>query len=98
MIKHELVNAIAERRRHDARELEPTRACSRELHDGALDGETESRDGKHVLNAAAKAALLATTDPQRLDLHGGAQPQRADAFGNVQLVTRDRDQVDVERG
>ena len=61
-------------------------------------GRAHAGDGRHVLGAGAAVALLAPAGHERHQPHAAADPQRADALGPAELVRRDRQQVDAERG
>ena len=50
-----------------------------------------------VLGAGAAAALLPAAGQQRQHAHAALDPERADALRPVELVRRDRQQVDAER-
>ena len=62
-----------------------------------LGGRAEPDDAGHVLGAGAAIALLPAAGHERQQPHALAQPQRADAFRSVELVRRDRQQIDAQR-
>ena len=62
-----------------------------------LRGDAEADQRRHVLGARAAAALLPPAGDRRDQAHAALDPQRAGALGPVELVTRDRQQVDAER-
>ena len=63
---------------------------------GHLDRLAHARSARHVLRPRAKAALLAPAVDQRRDLDALAHPQRADALRAVELVRREREEIDTE--
>ena len=55
---------------------------------------TEADDGGHVLGRRAQSALLAAAVDDRRERDPGTHVERPDAFGAVQLVGRQAQQVD----
>ena len=63
---------------------------SRKLGRGA-----KADNARHVLGAGAAAALLMTAADLRLEAHGVAHIERADALRAVEFVRRQRQHVDL---
>ena len=64
---------------------------------GELGGGGEADDAGDVLSGASTVALLAATGALRGSARPVADPQRADPLRSVDLVRREREQVDAQR-
>src|SRR5918993_655525 len=62
----------------------------------SLQRHTEADDAWHVLCAASPALLLAATFLLKLEQRSPAYVEQADTFGSVELVSRQREQIDAE--
>ena len=62
-----------------------------------LRGLAKADDARHILGAAAPSALLMATANQRLVFDALAYIERADSLWPVQLVARQRQEIDLRR-
>ena len=61
-----------------------------------LTGEAQPGDRRHVLRAGPTMALLTATDEQRFERRPAAHPEGSSTDRTVELVTAERQIVDVE--
>ncbi len=70
------------------------RRVAAQARDGDLGRLAEADDARDVLGAAAAGALLPAAVNQRLELEAPAHIERSDALGPMQLVRRERQEID----
>ena len=101
-----VARAVDGRARHAAQDARPradraaraTRAASaRELRAARAARRRPAGDRRHVLGARAAVALVLAAGDDRQQARAALDPQRAGALRAVELVRRQRQQVDAER-
>ena len=65
--------------------------------DGQLERMRHADNGRHVLRTGAPARLLPPAEDDRGKDDSAADVEQPNAFGAVELMRRDREQIDVER-